>query len=180
MTVDGGPRQNRTESASGFSIFHYRDGTEPTEAGAMSVEPGDQANFPLIERCVEAGALDGAESRIVFSGHGMSLVHVWFKPNFPLPRHSHDSDCLYYITAGSLRLGTRELTVGDGFFLPAGVPYTYTAGPAGVELMEFRNRESFDYRDLNAPAFWVRALAAAQANHEVWKTAPRPSGTTLD
>jgi quercetin dioxygenase-like cupin family protein len=163
-----------------FTVFHYRDGVEPTDSGAMAVDPGSEENFPIIGQCIEAGIMDGAENRLVFRGFGMSLVHIWFKPNYPLPRHSHDSDCLYYVTAGSLRLGTRDLKAGDGFFLPANVPYTYTAGPDGVELMEFRSTESFDYRDLTAPAFWARALQLTKDNHAAWQTARRPSGAALD
>lgn len=71
---------------------------------------------------------------------GMSLVHVWFGPNFELFRHSHPKygDCLYFVLAGEISLGKRRLKAGSTFFLPNGMPYKYTAGPAGVELLEFR------------------------------------------
>ena len=71
---------------------------------------------------------------------GMNLVHVWFGPNFPLFRHSHPryGDCLYYVIAGEIKMGKRTLGAGSTFFLPNGQPYKYTAGPAGVELLEFR------------------------------------------
>jgi hypothetical protein len=71
---------------------------------------------------------------------GMSLVHAWFGPHFPLFRHSHPQlgDCLYYIVGGSAILGSRELGPGDGFFVPNGAPYKYRAGPEGVEILEFR------------------------------------------
>jgi hypothetical protein len=72
--------------------------------------------------------------------NGMSLVHVWFGANFPLFRHSHPKggDCLYYVVAGEITMGKRKLGAGSTFFLPNGQPYKYTAGPAGVELLEFR------------------------------------------
>ncbi len=72
--------------------------------------------------------------------HGMSLVHVWFGANFPLFRHSHPryGDCLYYVIAGEILLGQQRLGAGSTFFVPNGQPYKYTAGPAGVELLEFR------------------------------------------
>lgn len=71
---------------------------------------------------------------------GMSLVHAWFGPHFPLFRHSHPQlgDCLYYVVAGSAVLGSRVLGPGDGFFVPNGMPYKYRAGPEGVEILEFR------------------------------------------
>lgn len=72
--------------------------------------------------------------------HGMSLAHVWFGANFPLFRHSHPryGDCLYYVIAGEILLGRQRLGAGSTFFVPNGQPYKYTAGPAGVELLEFR------------------------------------------
>jgi len=71
---------------------------------------------------------------------GMSLVHAWFGPNFPLFRHSHPAhgDCLYFVLAGEAILGRRRLRAGSTFFLPNGMPYKYRAGPAGVEVLEFR------------------------------------------
>ena len=72
--------------------------------------------------------------------NGMSLAHIWFGPNFPLFRHSHPGlgDCLYYVVAGEIVMGKRRLAAGSTFFLPNGQPYRYTAGAAGVELLEFR------------------------------------------
>jgi hypothetical protein len=72
--------------------------------------------------------------------NGMSLVHAWFGPNFPLFRHSHPAygDCLYYVLAGEAILGKRRLGAGSTFFIPNGMPYKYHAGPAGVEVLEFR------------------------------------------
>ena len=40
---------------------------------------------------------------------GFGLTHVWFKEGYALPLHSHDCDCLYYVIAGSLKMGTEEL-----------------------------------------------------------------------
>lgn len=72
--------------------------------------------------------------------NGMSLVHVWFGANFPLFRHSHPryGDCLYYVVGGEITMGRQTLGAGSTFFVPNGQPYKYTAGPAGVELLEFR------------------------------------------
>ena len=89
------------------------------------------------------GFTDGTSSTLLFSqggANGMSLAHVWFGANFPLFRHSHPAlgDCLYYVIAGEITMGKRQLGPGSTFFIPNGQPYKYTAGPAGVELLEFR------------------------------------------
>jgi len=86
---------------------------------------------------------DGTSSTLLFGQggkNGMSLAHVWFGANFPLFRHSHPAygDCLYYVVAGEISLGKRKLGPGSTFFIPNGMPYKYTAGPAGVELLEYR------------------------------------------
>ena len=77
---------------------------------------------------------------------GFSLVSIDFGPGFLLPRHSHSSDCLYYIVEGQIIMGKRKLGPGDGFFLPAEQPYAYHAGPEGVKLLEFRHQASFDMK----------------------------------
>jgi quercetin dioxygenase-like cupin family protein len=77
---------------------------------------------------------------------GLSLVEINFAPGYLLPKHSHSSDCLYYIVTGSIVMGRRTLGAGDGFFLPAEQVYAYRAGPAGVTLLEFRNRTAFDMK----------------------------------
>src|SRR3546814_8593678 len=42
----------------------------------------------------------GAKTVVLFKEpgeRGMSLTYVWFKSDYLLPRHSHDTDCLYYV-----------------------------------------------------------------------------------
>ena len=77
---------------------------------------------------------------------GFSLVEIKFAPGYLLPKHSHSSDCLYYIVKGGIVMGKRELGPGDGFFLPAEQVYAYHAGSEGVTLLEFRNRTGFDMK----------------------------------
>lgn len=81
----------------------------------------------------------GMENRGKRPRKGCSLTHIWVGPGFPLFRHSHpgSGDCLYYVTNGELIVGRRSLGPGSGFFIPAGMPYKYTGGPNGAELLEF-------------------------------------------
>jgi mannose-6-phosphate isomerase-like protein (cupin superfamily) len=93
---------------------------------------------------------------------GVSLVHYWLAPGRLLPSHSHNADCLYYVLEGEAVMGKRSIGPGAGFFVPAGTTYTYRAGPAGVKLLEFRTKTSFDmqitdhlrsrWEDILAPA----------------------------
>ncbi|MBJ19499.1 MAG: hypothetical protein GY910_23865 [bacterium] len=116
------------------------DASTFTEGGA------NDGPFPanIVERSMEGSSL-----RVPFQQEGVggfSLVDINFAPGFLLPRHSHSSDCLYYIVEGQVVMGKRELGPGDGFFLPADQPYAYHAGPEGVRVLEFRHQTSFDMK----------------------------------
>lgn len=107
---------------------------------------------------------------------GMSLAYIWFKSGYILPRHSHDTDCLYFVMAGALRMGTQILRKGDGMFIPANAGYTYEAGPEGVEVLEFRNAThfSFLFRN-NTEAHWDRIAEVVKNNGERWESEVPPS-----
>jgi mannose-6-phosphate isomerase-like protein (cupin superfamily) len=108
--------------------------------------------------------------KLVPDAAGMSLTFIFWKPNFPLPRHSHNVDCLYYIISGSAILGRRTLSAGDSFFVPTDAPYQYTAGPEGVEVLEIRrDKESWDMNIREDPERYAeKARAAVEANRELW------------
>ncbi len=149
--------QKRYVSSRGpFKIWENTDINPPFPSEKVNVDKSAQG-FEHAELAEKFGAeaasqkigemvkafTDGAATTSLFrqdGPDGMSLVHVWFGPNFPLFRHSHPKfgDCLYYVVAGEIILGRRHLGPGAGFFVPNGMPYKYTAGPAGVELLEFR------------------------------------------
>ncbi len=159
----------------GFQIFRGADAPELMESGCMSVEPFTDVQRAGMDKLVANGYLHGGETRILCDLPGFSLAHVWFKEGYPLPLHSHDSDCLYYIIAGSIQLGNDEYGPRDTFFIPAGVPYTYKPGENGVELLEFRHEPHFNFVNLaKAPAFWEKAAEMVSANSAGWRDAKPP------
>jgi hypothetical protein len=123
-----------------------------------------------------AGAGAGQQVKLLFGAPGFSLTYVWFKSGYPLPLHSHNADCLYYIIAGSVRIGREELGPGDGFFVGCDVPYTYVPGPEGVQVLEFRNTDHFHIRFLsNAKSAWEKTVAKLKAQRETWESEPPPT-----
>ena len=149
----------------------YRAAEAPPYSETSCMEPSGLTPVILdgIQRAEEAGANDGNVVKLLFAMPGMSLTYAWFKSGFPLPLHSHNADCLYYIIAGSLKLGTEELGPGDGFFVGSDVPYAYKPGPEGVEVLEFRTADTFDIRFLGkTQAFWDKAVAALLDKREAW------------
>lgn len=161
---------------SGFTIFRAKDAPGLMESGCMSMAPITDVQLTGLKKAVAAGYTQGDEVKILVDLPGFSLAHAWLKKDYPLALHSHDSDCLYYIVAGSLRLGTEDLGPRDSFFVPAGVPYTYKPGPDGVEVLEFRHAGKFNFvNHSKSEAFWIKAADTIASNLEDWKSAQRPS-----
>lgn len=111
-------------------VVEGADDTPITEPEIEALQGGGQLTVPFRQSDTE----------------GFSLVEIKFAPGYLLPKHSHSSDCLYYIVKGGIVMGKRELGPGDGFFLPAEQVYAYHAGSEGVTLLEFRNRTGFDMK----------------------------------
>ena len=161
--------------APGFAIYRAADARPQDGIPIMRHEPLSDRTAQAAGRLMQAGVGDGHETRLLFCAGGFSLSYVWFKSFYPLPRHSHDVDCLYYVLGGSLRVGREELGRGDGFFVGAGVPYTYTPGSGGVEVLEFRAAGAFNIKVLaENPAFWDRAVATVNERRDDWQKEGRP------
>lgn len=156
--------------------------------GPLAETYGEETARKKIGEMVQA-FIPGASTTPLFAQkgpNGMSLVHVWFGPNFPLFRHSHPryGDCLYYVLAGEITMGGRTLRAGSTFFLPNGQPYKYTAGPAGVELLEFRAGGG----DPEAPGMKLdehsiesiqKIIDGSYANDERWQVPERIGDTAI-
>ncbi len=145
--------------------FNYDDLAEREDQGEVRSAIGDMA--------IALNA--GISETLLFAQRppeGMSLAHVWFGANLPLFRHSHPAygDCLYYVLKGEAHLGSQVLSAGDGFFVPNGMPYKYTAGPEGVEVLEFRaggGTEGAPGMIMNEPSVEsIRSLIATAEEHK--------------
>jgi quercetin dioxygenase-like cupin family protein len=159
-----------------FAIYRGADAPAFSEIDVMDYDgmtPGLEQTFA---RLGEAGIDEGQTVKLLFSAPGFSLTYAWFKSGFPLPRHSHNADCLYYIVAGALTLGSETLGAGDGFFVPKDAAYSYVPGPDGVEVLEFRQADHFNIKFLAGnPAFWAKALETVTTERPKWRDQPQPS-----
>jgi hypothetical protein len=116
----------RTQADTRFAIYRGADAPDFSELSVMETVGITPAIAAGIEAAQAEGAADGDMVKLLFAMPGMSLTYAWFKSGYPLPLHCHNADCLYYIIAGSLQLGTEQLGKGDGFFVGSDVPYSYT------------------------------------------------------
>ncbi len=156
-------------------IFRAEQAPGLMEAQCMTVEPFTPVQRTGMDKALAAGYIGGDEIKVLTDLPGFGLTHVWFKAGYQLPLHSHDADCMYYVIAGSLRLGTEELGPRDSFFIPADVPYTYKPGPEGVEVLEIRHANHFNFvNHAKGEAWWTKAAEETASRQESWKTMQRP------
>jgi hypothetical protein len=159
-----------------FQVFRGAQAKKLMELGLMKLEAMDATQRAGLNQLVQSGYLEGDDVRVLFNVPGFSLVRAWLKQDYPLLLHSHDADCLYYVIAGTLKMGTEQLVAGDGFFVPAGARYQYRPGPQGVEVLEFRHATQFNFQNYSkSESFYKRALEVTQQNAEIWRSAKRPS-----
>lgn len=169
MTTAEGDTQSTTDGRRAGIVLFAPPAEAPdlNDTGMMSMPTVDP---PAPDQLIEWALSGGHIVKVLYRGeNGMSLVWSWFGPNYALPRHSHDADCLYFVVSGEARLGNRIIPAGGGFFVPAGAPYAYTAGPEGIQILEFRNATAFDMQITESLPRWDRIVEVVQANKDAWQ-----------
>jgi len=154
-----------------LQIHRMADATPLVEAKMMSMPTMEPEAYPQLHEWAQQG---GQDVRVLFAdpdGSGLSLVWSWFGPGYVLPRHSHSGDCVYFVHRGELHMGNAVLRAGDSFFLPNAAPYAYTAGPEGVEVLEFRASCAFDMHITESLGRWDHIVENAKARRDDWATA---------
>ena len=163
MTVPEAQRKHR------ISVHPLSEGRDPSETDYFRLTEEELAPLLLAG---DGLALGTKTTELVRDESGFSLVHLWVKPNFALPRHSHSGDCLYYVISGTAIMGRRTLRAGDSFFVAGNTRYQYAAGPEGAEVLEFRHGvERIDMRCYgDSEAYREKAAAVLEANRETWES----------
>ena len=158
----------------GILICRAEDAVPLTDTDCMNNPAMSPSSASAISELVEAGLSDGGTTDVLLRQSldegGFMLVRLWFKPHYPLMRHSHDVDCLYYVLSGDAKMGSQTLRTGDSFFVPAGAPYGYSAGPRGVEILEIRHGVTqFNMTIADQPdSRWQAMVEVVSANSGRW------------
>ena len=97
----------------------------------------DGPNAPLYRYSEEAL---NTKMRIFEEGSATSpqLFESQVPPNAVAAVHSHPEDEIIYILGGEMILGKRSLKKGSSLFIAANTLYGFTAGPEGVQFLNFR------------------------------------------
>jgi mannose-6-phosphate isomerase-like protein (cupin superfamily) len=165
---------NPAKARKGVKIFRATESVDLHTTDFMDAPTMSDAARAGLGRLVGTGSGDGAVVKVLNrstpESGGFSLVHCWFKSEFPLPRHSHDVDCMYYVISGEAHMGNQVLRPGDSFFIPADAPYGYTPGPDGVEILEIRKDcDRFDMQIADVPeSRWEAMAATSEARRDEW------------
>ena len=134
---------------------------------------------PALDQFMELVRGGGNAVKVLYRDGDMSLVWSCFAPNYTLPRHSHSADCLYCLVFGEIHLGNKTITAGAGFFVPAGAPYAYAAGPEGAQVLEFRGAGSFNMKITESLDRWDQILDTVRTNRDAWEQAAGLDGHPL-
>jgi mannose-6-phosphate isomerase-like protein (cupin superfamily) len=168
--------QANGERSQRFAIYRGVEAKNYAEHNVMPLEGVTPTMAEGLKAFQGAAAGAGQAVKLLYAVPGFSLTHVWFKSGYPLPVHSHNCDCLYYIVSGSLQVGRETLGAGDGFFIGADVAYTYVPGAQGVEVLEFRNTDTFNISfKSDSKDVWDKAAATLAAHRAAWSHEPPPS-----
>lgn len=169
----------QSEKQTGIQFYYAADAAPSLEeSGMLTFTSGGAVADDGFGAMKQTGYDEGLQTKLLFKSDTMSLIYAWFKSDFPLPLHSHNCDCLYHVVAGSVKVGSRELFAGDGFVVPAGVPYRHRAGADGLELLEFRTTADFDIKMLAKTAkAWSDICDTLVSSGERWRAEPPPSRT---
>ncbi len=176
---------NKQPDRKRMQVFRASEGIR-LDHDVMPWEGMDEATMAGMAKLAQVGAQDGmAEKTVVLFREpgecGMSMMYAWFKSGYILPRHSHNADCLYYVIAGNLKMGSQVLGKGDGMFVPADAGYTYEVGPDGLELLEVRNATRFNIHFKgNDEAHWERVANVYRKNMTDWADETPPSEKTAE
>ena len=156
----------------------FRSEGVPLADDMMRPEPMTPADTAAFEAAAQSGMHHGHQLVCLYRSplpDGPSLCRMWLKGGFVTPRHRHDTNCIYYVLAGELRLGNAVLAPNEGVFVPQGTVYSIEAGSAGLDVLEFRTDTVFNVEYTgNDAGFWQHVSQAMTSNSPGWPDQPRP------
>lgn len=159
--------ENETPDSTTSGIFIFSGESQGPVSEMMS---GPELPDGMALEALDTSALAGGTvDDIIFrqgGPDGFSLANIRLAPNYILPAHHHDVDCLYYVLSGWIVLGRRRINAGGGFLVSALRPYGYRAGAEGACVLEFRKSTRFNMVITEtSPTRWNEIARVAEEHH---------------
>lgn len=109
------------------------------------------STFQRLDRLRPHLLSEGIKARAV-NGERMTMAVIDLEPNVALRQHHHENEQLGFVIAGviTMRIGSerQELTAGDTYSIPSGVPHDAVAGPQGCTVADVFAPIRADWADL--------------------------------
>lgn len=80
---------------------------------------------------------------------GPQLIELRYEPNAEIQLHSHDEDEIIFVRQGEIRLGNKLYGPGTSIFVAGQTLYGFTAGPNGLQILNFRPRQDLTFYTKN-------------------------------
>jgi len=126
-------------SRRGISIFRAEEATPILETDFMGMptmtDEALAAGGPEIYMASAPGTDVRVAVRQTPEEGGFSILHVRFKADYPVLRHTHDADCLYYIVSGSAYSYGRRMGPGDFLHADAGTDHSELWTEEGAQVL---------------------------------------------
>ena len=130
-----------------------------------------EMNPPALDQMMNWGLSGGNVAKVLFKDggeDGMSLVWSWFGPDYPLPRHSHNADCLYYVVAGEARHGQPHRRRGRRLLRARRRALRLHRGPRRHPDPRVPQRRQFDMQITEGLDRWDRIMEVVEEKSEAW------------
>jgi len=163
------------EVSPGVRVYRAADAPMLSDTDATSTDC--EAAPEVMEVAMKLAGADCSINKLLAKAPieegGLTVLYLYFKPNFPLFPHKHDVNSMYAVIGGSIVdfMGDVVLRPGDCWSVKKGNPYQYCAGPDGVEVLElFAGQEHVKIIMTDTAGDRLEAAQeAVRKNEDAWK-----------
>ena len=73
----------------------------------------------------------------------IQLFEIHYPANAQIKVHAHDEEEIIWVAEGEIRLGRRAFGPGSSVYIAANTLYSFSAGPDGLHMLNFRPRADY-------------------------------------
>ena len=132
---------------------HFFDMDAPPDPSVAVVDPSQGARPDFVVPYF-GGRVDQYDLVSNPDTDGIRLSIFRVAPGTVFPRHTHNVDYIEFVLDGEVHYGNKVVRRGGGVFRKAGTPYTFTAGPEGAVIADFRAHTYYSTEWLDDPSTW--------------------------